>query len=231
MTLWIRCWKWAAMLDCGDMRRPWPEWLRWAWMLPLMELVLSAAVAGPPAFYRLRNPPQLSRTAQGKIVLDLRNPAVQQWLAESEPRFPSRFEDVSYLNLPGTVVEIGISLPTSWPQSYRPHWSSPIGLDGFRALTWPIWALPFWFFAGRGIDSLFRRKHISAFEAFFMGAIGLCWGFVALGIACDPGEFEPYMRWVALPGVMWIVFSVICLIAWWKQRRARRSAQAAPLPA
>lgn len=214
------------------MRREWPGWLRWAWMLPVLELVLSAVVAGPPAFRLLQNPPRLSRAADGKIVIDLRNPAVQLWLAEGGPRFPSRFEDVWYLNIPGAVAEIGISLPTSWPESYSPGWAWPLGLDGFRALTWPIWALPFWFLAGRGIDSRFHAKHISAFEAFFMAAVGLSIGVLAVAIACDPGEFgEPYMRWVALPGAMWIAFSVICLIAWWKERRARRSARTAPLPA
>src|ERR1700683_4276697 len=66
----------------GDMRSPWPGWVRWAWLLPVLELVLSAAIAGPPAYRMLRNPPQLSRAANGKIVIDLRSPAVQQWLAE-----------------------------------------------------------------------------------------------------------------------------------------------------
>jgi hypothetical protein len=214
------------------MRSPWPGWVRWAWLLPVLELVLSAAIAGPPAYRMLRNPPQLSRAANGKIVIDLRSPAVQQWLAEREPRFPSRFEDVWYLNIPADLVEIGISMPTSWPESYRPHWSWPVGLDGFRALTWPIWAIPFWLFAGRGIDSLFRGKPISVFEAFFSGLIGLCFGGLAVALAFDPGEFdEPHMRWIALPGVMWITFSLICLIAWWKQRRAKRTKQTAPLPA
>ena len=194
--------------------------------------MLSAAIAGPPAFRMLRNPPQFLRAADGGVVIDLRNPAIQQWLAEGGPRFPSRFEDVWYLNMPACLVEIGISLPTSWPESYRPHWSWAVGLDGFRALTWPIWALPFWLFAGRGIDSLFQGRSISAFEAFFMGLVGFCFGLLAVILACNPGRFDDaYMRWIALPGLMWIAFSVICLVAWWKQRRAGRPKRTAPLPA
>lgn len=215
------------------MKRSWPGWLRWAWMLPVLELMLAAVVAGPPALRTLRNPPRLFRAPDGRIVIELANPDVQRWLdLQLGRRFPSRYEDVYYLNMPASLVEIGISLPTSWPESYCPGWARPLGLFGFRAITWPIWALPFWFFAGRGIDSLFRGKTISAFEAFFMAAVGLFWGSVAVAIAFDPGDVgEVYMRWTALPGVMWISFSLICLIAWWKQRRARRSAQTDPLPA
>jgi len=160
------------------MRQSWPAWVRWAWLLPMLELLLSAAIAGPPALRMLRNPPQFSRGADGKFVIDLRNPAVQEWLAEGRPRFPSRFEDVWYLNMPACLVEIGISLPTSWPESYRPKWSWPVGLDGFRALSWPVWALPFWFFAGRGIDSLLHERAISAFESFFLGVVGFASGFL-----------------------------------------------------
>jgi hypothetical protein len=202
--------------------------MQWTWILPVLELVLSAAIAGPPASRMLRNPPQFSLAADGKIVIDLRNPAVQKWLAGGGSRFPSRFEDVWYLNMPACLVEIGISLPTSWPESYRPAWSWPVGLDGFRALTWPIWALPFWLFAGRGIDSLLQRTSISAFEAFFMGLVGLCFGVLSVALACNPGPIdEAYMRWMALPGLMWAALSVICQIAWWRQRRAKRPNQTA----
>lgn len=149
------------MLDCVRYEAPWPGWLRWAWMLPALELILAAVVAGPPAFRALRNPPPLFRAPDGRIVIDMRIPAARPWAElDMAKRFPSRFEDVFYLNMPASLVEIGISLPTSWPESYRPGWAWPLGLYGFRAITWPIWALPFWFFAGRGIDSVFRGKHI-----------------------------------------------------------------------
>jgi hypothetical protein len=160
-------------------------------MLPVMELVVSAALAGPLAVVMMRHRPQLY-TAQGKIVLDLRDPAVARWLQESGPRFPTRFENVYYLNIPAMLVEIGISLPTSWPESYRPAWAWPIGLFGFRALTWPIWALPFWFFAGRGVDGFFRIGHISAAEAFFMGLLGVAVALWGIGIALSqPSYIHP----------------------------------------
>jgi membrane protein implicated in regulation of membrane protease activity len=103
----------------------------------------------------------------------------------------------------------------------RPRWVSCFDLANLGA--------SFWLFAGRGIDSLSQGRFISAFEAFSMGVVGLCFGVLAIVLACDPGKFgEAYMRWMALPGVMWIAFSVICLFAWWKQRRARCAEETAP---
>jgi hypothetical protein len=193
-------------------------------MLPVLELVVSGVVAGPPAAHWLRHPPKLCRAADGKIVIDLRDPAVKQWMQQGGPRFPTRFEDIYYLNVPAMLVEIGISLPTSWPESYRPAWAWPIGLDGFRALTWPIWALPFWFFAGRGIDSFFQRGRISAAEAVLMGLLGAAIALFGTGLALsEPTELHPgYEAWIAAPAAMWFAFGVMCPMA--RRYQSRRPA-------
>ncbi|HTW46509.1 MAG TPA: hypothetical protein VMD92_01100 [Acidobacteriaceae bacterium] len=200
-------------------------------MLPVAELVVAGIVAGPLAATMLRHPPHLFRNPDGKIILDLRNPAVARWLQEGGPHFPTRFEDIYYLNVPAMLVEIGISLPTSWPESYRPAWAWPIGLDGFRALTWPIWALPFWFFAGRGIDSFTGRGQISAIEAFFMGLLGFAVAFLGLGIVLsEPSSLHPgYEAWMAAPAAMWSAFGVVCQMAWWLQRKNRRERAEQPV--
>lgn len=190
----------------------------------MLELVVSAVVAGPLAASMLRHPPQLFRNSDGKIIIDMRDPAVARWLQEGGPRFPSRFEDIYYLNVPAILIEIGYSLPTSWPQSYRPHWAWPIGLDGFRALTWPIWALPFWWMAGRGIDSYFHGRRISAFEAFLMALLGIFVFLVGAVVAFSESSSPPlsYEAWIALPAAMWLAFGVLCQMAWWLQRRNRK---------
>lgn len=190
---------------------------------------MAGIVAGPLAFEMMRHPPELFRgSTNGKIILDMRDPAVARWLQEGGPRFPTHFEDIYYLNVPAMLVEIGYSLPTSWPKSYRPAWAWPIGLDGFRALTWPIWALPFWLMAGRGIDSFFQRGHISAAEAFFMGLLGVSIVFLGLGIALSERSslHQGYEAWIAVPAAMWFAFGVVCQIAWWLQRQRTTGAAA-----
>ncbi len=198
-------------------------------MLPLAELLVAAVVAGPPAVQMLHSPPYLHRATTGKIIIDMADPAVQRWLAERRPRFPSRFEDVWYLNVPALLVEIAIDLPTAWPDYYRPAWSWPLGLDGYRALTWPIWALPLWFFAGRGLDSLFRRYKITGAEAFFIGSFSFLIAlFTILAVICGGLQSvdERYQIWELLPLAMWFGFGVICQIAWWRQRKEHKAARA-----
>ena len=207
------------------MAHRWLKKLRWAWVLPVAELLVSMGIAGPLAFVMMRDHPHPFRTINGKLILQMSDPGVKGWLDDGGPRFPSRFQDIAYLNIPAMLIEIGISLPTSWPMSYRPAWARPIGLDGFRALTWPIWALPFWFFAGRGIDSFFRRGRISAFESFFMGLLGVAIAALGTGIVLvGPSENDPqYDAWIAVPAAMWLGFGVICQMAWWYQRRRRKT--------
>lgn len=194
-------------------------------MLPVLELAVAGIVAGPSAVGMMHQPPHLLRAANGKIVVNMKDPAAARWLREPGPRFPSRFQDVYFLNIPGMLIEIVVSLPTTWPDSYRPSWAWPIGLDGFRALTWPIWALPFWFVSGRGLDSLLNRVHISAFEAFLMGLLSSLILIAVIGIAscARPDPEERYIEWAILPCLLWIGFGLVCQIAWWRQRRGHRN--------
>jgi hypothetical protein len=190
-------------------------------MLPVLELAVAAVVAGPPAFHWVRHPPRLCRDASGKTVLDMSDPAAQQWKNKEAPRFTLQFAGVAYLNAPGILAELGISSATTWPHVYQPDWSWPIGLAGFCALTWPIWALPFWVAAGRGIDGLFRRCRITALEAFVMGALSLLIVIVVpwAGFGESVAPEGPFRRWSLVPLAMWFAFGVICQVAWWLQRR------------
>jgi hypothetical protein len=213
------------------MSKAWPKWVRWAWILPVAELALAFAVAGVSTLHLLRigwdHPIRRSIGADGRINLVIPSEAEKFWLAdEVHKRFPNSFESISYLNLPAVLVEIGISLPTTWPDSWTPSWALVIGLDGFRALSWPLWALPFWFSSGRGVDSYFRNGfNISAFEAFVMALLSAAITVATIGIAvCAPlRDDESYMRWGVVPCAMWIAFGVICQLAWWRQRSVRRA--------
>lgn len=203
------------------MTQAWPTWMRWTWMLPVLELLVASAIAGPPALQLFRHPPRLCRDADGKTVYDMRDPAVRRWLNDDVSPFPPRFDDVIYLNFPGAVVDLAILTRKTWPYPYSPYWSWPIGIFGFRALTWPVWALPFWVAAGRGLDAVFGQMRISALEAFTMGVLSVLMGYVALAaeFGSTVASEHPYWRWAGLPAAMWFIFGVICQIAWWRQSR------------
>jgi hypothetical protein len=208
--------------------KSWPKWARWAWILPAAELLLAASVVLPRIVHMMRNPPHISRSNDDRIITDLRDPRWQLLLEEGGPRFPTRFESIAWLNLPGILVEIPLSLPTTWPDSYFPHWAWPIDLDGFRALSWPVWALPFWFGAGRGLDNLEGYGNITAAEAFLMGLLSVAMALCAIAASLagsDPSLHPPYERWALLPIAMWFTFGAICQLAWWRQRRHTRSSK------
>lgn len=203
-------------------------------MLPVAELLVAAAVAGPPAVQLMRSPPRFYRLPNGKFTIDMRNPAVQRWLADGGPRFPSRFEDVWYLNFPAILLEMPTGLlATAVRGDYRPAWTWPLGPDGYRALTLPTFALPFWFLAGRGIDALGKRGRTTAFEAFLMGFIGLAMLLSAAAFlfsGSDPSLHPAYEQWAQVPIAMWFAFGVICQIAWWRQRAERKAKNSMPVP-
>ncbi len=57
---------------------------------------------------------------------------------------------ISAINMPGMAGELLFSIPT-WPDSWHP---SSLPFECWRALSWPFFCLPAWWFAGRGADAL-----------------------------------------------------------------------------
>ena len=194
-------------------------------------------MAGIPAarlaIYERRFPPQ-SSNAKMKPYPHL--PTGQQFqmviiTTEPNPWFRSRYEAIGLLNFPGMFGAVLIDrLTPAWPYDWTPAWTEPLGMWGWRALSWPVFDLPFWWLAGRGLDafiSSLNANNVNCRIRWFEG-----WGFAILGtiiaIFCaglslmpDPRGDFPEMRWQFLPGIMWFVFGLISLLAWWRQRRAR----------
>ncbi len=69
------------------------------------------------------------------------------------------------INMPGMLGEILVSLPTSWPDSWHPE---ALMLMSWRAIVMPFYCLPFWWFAGVGLDTA-------------CGSKTLRWGWLLLG--------------------------------------------------
>jgi hypothetical protein len=61
------------------------------------------------------------------------------------------------LYAPAKFVEIVVSLLASETGNWHPEFLLPAT---WRCLTYPIYALPAWFYAGRGIDALFGRSAV-----------------------------------------------------------------------
>ena len=86
---------------------------------------------------------------------------------------------IAGINLPASFIQLLLaSLFHSWPGSW-----APAGLDfrSWRAISFPIFCLPFWWFEGLGLDGLLKRKHLH-WRTFLLGT--LFWGLFLTG--CSP---------------------------------------------
>ena len=125
-------------------------------------------------------------------------------------------------NIPGTAGEVLISLPTSWPESWHPD---GLTLPAWRAVTWPLFCLPAWWFVGRGLDGLLggRRLH---WVSLVTGSI-LCVFFAVLfiGLRVTLEANDRADPWVFCGLGFWAVAFGLPPFAWVKQWRRKRSAR------
>lgn len=219
------------------------KWLRWAWVLPVAELLLAGAVAGVPAARILRMEFTISHqaktvvTIEPRVVIEMLDKENMQQSMSHHLYAPDKFESISFLNLPGIFPALLIDrFSKSWPEEWSPAWSQVLGMWGWRSISWPLFCLPFWWLAGRGMDAFLASlgdtglRVVRWYEAWGMALFGT-WILVVgtvLMLMTTPDDGFPEMRWLYLPGAMWFVFGLMPLLAWFRQRRAFQKPAEAP---
>lgn len=124
------------------------------------------------------------------------------------------------INVPGTVFEILISLPTSWPAIWHPAALLP---ETWDALVFPFFGLPFWWLVGCGLDALISNERVH-WSLLLIGTL-LAGGCLALvlgfhvGISATEREGNPWLM-RGLAG--WIIAFAVLPIAWIVQSIRRR---------
>ena len=193
--------------------------IRFAWALPLGELVLCAILLWPLRLWILHElgihvPLWLER------VMSLR-----YGLFPTSPSFS--FDATAALNLPGGEIQ----LPYIILSADKMEWE-PLAMDFhvWRAITLPFLCLPFWWMAGRAIDALIaipKRKltpRIGWVETIigFLLMATCALGFVALlfGVSIDDRD-SVMIRFVAGCG-LWALLGSLSVIARFRQWRLRR---------
>ncbi len=202
-------------------------------LLPLIALsVWVAVVAVPltPLYLQLR---EEAKTAKDTTVNEgnfqytvSRDQYVSYHLDEA---MKSRADWMTAIDLPGMVGEVISSAFTTWPESWHPQ---AIELETWRVYIFTFYCLPFWWFAGRGMDALRgRRLHWIALLA---GTLLAAWCLVMLfGLAAvkpaDPNEGGAWILWGS---GLWAALYLPMPVAWvrqWRRARAERSADVIPL--
>jgi hypothetical protein len=206
-------------------------------LLPLFALsVWVAVVAVPltPLYLQLR---EEAKTAKDSTVnegdFQYTVPREKYVAFHLNEQMKGREPWMSELDLPGMVGEIVTSLPTSWPQSWHPE---GVELETWRLLTWTFYSLPFWWFAGVGVDAMLGRRR-THWAGLLLGTLLAVW-FVVMtcGMAVVERAESSDGANVAWGAGLWAVLFLPMPVAWvlrWRrtraERRAEKRAEAMPL--
>jgi hypothetical protein len=124
------------------------------------------------------------------------------------------------VNTPGTLVEALVSLPTTWPSSYRP---AGILLDEWRCFSLPLFCMPAWWLVGIGLDGLVGRRRIH-WSIMVLGTIFSILFFVlviGLRFGMDASERAETV-WPLWGLGLWAVLFAVVPLAWWQSQRIQR---------
>lgn len=202
-------------------------------ILPVAELALWMALVLMPTAVTVY---RLARGARGSNYTRLQFGQVEQivprahWLSFALERVSyQEWQTVAAINLPGMVIEVVISLPLSWPSTWRP---AGMSFYSWRTISYPFFCLPAWWLVGRGLDGLFRRVRLS-WLMLLIGSIlcALCL-FVLLGFrfGLSPQD-RAGMRWPMWGLGLWGLGFGVLPAAWLRQSFAARRKRMAPTPA
>jgi hypothetical protein len=194
-------------------------------LLPLFELAIWIALIAVPTtliFLNLRQTAHGSPTAHvGMGTFDAEIPKRHfLWFAFWSAT-TSRAHVITAINIPGTIPEFLLSLPTSWPHSWHPvGWT----VDSWRAVMFPFFCLPAWWFAGLGTDSLlgWRRLHwgtLLSGSIFFLLFVTLFLGF-RFGLSASE-RAEGDSGWLLWGVGLWALLFATFPCAWLRQSRYR----------
>lgn len=208
--------------------------------LPLVVLALASVLIACtlPSKFRLRqrliakwgdiDSRQLSPAMIRDMVL-----AADKGKAE---KMPDPIQIAAFFNVPGMLVEVASSLPTTWPDSWYPMLPYPFGdLFFWRALSWPIVCLPLWWLAGRALDAIYPAARnapgpkIRLSEVVVMATLGTGTGLIEVMVGFMPRSHvdDDNLQWVIVPGLLWCVLGVLPFIA--RRRQKRLEAQKSSL--
>ena len=136
---------------------------------------------------------------------------------------------IQAINLPGSFIDFTIDKLTDTPsQGWAPRGTYS---SVWRAIAFPIFCLPFWWFAGLGLDALFGRQWIrwwTCLEGSLLCLFSLLFFFVT---AVGSRSLEPQRMIAALCGLaFWtLVFSPFVLTTlrqWLTLRRTKARLEA-----
>jgi hypothetical protein len=116
------------------------------------------------------------------------------------------------LSLPGFALELLLSIRT-WPNTWQPP---GVTMWAWRALSFPILALPAWYYAGIGIDGLLGRVALHLRDAILGSLLSAGCAFLGAGLTfgLPAADREPGLKWITAGFMLWaLLFGVVAVAA------------------
>jgi hypothetical protein len=151
-----------------------------------------------------------------------------------------RLEETSLLNLPASLVDLSYAIAAPGKEAWIPR---EMSLSHWRAISWPVLGLVFWWLAGRGVEALIAalRGVVRPALTYVETAIALLFSFIGIAFCLesllDRSPHHGEVPWIllCLAGTLWFglgTATIVARIAQWRiRRRIARQPDAAPSPA
>jgi len=190
-------------------------------LLPALDLILWVFLALIPVtlYYfgfladaRQDHPPADSISATQQLHLQPEEVASQQL----EVAMDWRSRTLMDINPPALGIETLVSIGPRWPEIWRPD---AIALATWRALVYPLYALPAWWLAGMALDALFGRRRLHWLVFAVAMVLFLFCGLMAVAGSVVSLQGDAEDLWRAIGFILWSLLFAVAPVAWWRQRR------------
>ncbi len=198
-----------------------------ACLLPLLELLFGAAIVFAPAFLFFLRLKHMAHgaggvsLAVGEFVIKIPSDRFLPVALDQAGRWAEK--PVTVLNAPAKFVEAFVSLLVAHKANWYPE---SILSSTWRAVIYPVYALPAWLYVGVGIDALMGRRPVRRWNAAL--SVFLALSFVVLfcgfrfGIPSADREGQELLSWFIDGFALWAVLFAIPFAAWMLWRRRTR---------
>ncbi len=139
----------------------------------------------------------------------------------------TKAQSITAVNMPGILVELLVSLPTTFPDSWHPK---QFELFNWRSIAFPFYCLPFWWLIGRGLDGVlgWRRLWLVTILSGALLQIACLVGTLGIFFGTTAADRSEDNFWIFAGLVFWTFLFGLLPAAWVRQRLFPAAVQIKP---
>ncbi len=200
------------------------HYLPFSWLLPLFNLVMWLVLVIIPASLTYLS---LATKAQHRLLLEIGTEKIRANIQHAmfvqfalSDVSTKRSHLITAMNMPGLISDVVVSFPIrqlNWLKAELP-------MESWRALTFPLFCVPAWWFVGLGFEVLAGAVKVNRYTLLFGSLLSMTFTFLGVGLSLtisseDQGDGS---WWVPLGMCLWSILFAAYPLAWMRQRRSRK---------